>query len=230
MPECYAEGFEGARWLCDPRSWPKPTGGRREGAGGDREVRDGELILTPPAKKDLWRRTYYKPLLIKDDASCLVRPLSGKTTVETCFTVFPKRQFDQGGIVVRLSSELWLKAGIEVVDGVPRIGAVCTNVVSDWSTTPWPSTSAALRVHVLEPDLVIEAAPCKDGKRTGDWAFLRICRLSHGDSQPWRDAVAGVYGACPEEQMGGKVVFHSLSYFRGSEFEHNADGNHEAKL
>eukprot|EP00756_Hemistasia_phaeocysticola_P064938 Hpha_TRINITY_DN8169_c0_g1::TRINITY_DN8169_c0_g1_i1::g.171911::m.171911/K09702/K09702; uncharacterized protein len=221
------------KWLHEPGTW-KPVAGKKEGTGGGWSVEGEELVLKPDAKKDLWRHTYYSPPLVKDDApSLLMKVGSGKCTVETAFTVHNQSQFDQGGVVVRLGPEHWIKTGIEVVDGVPRIGAVCTNVYADWSTSPWPSHSAALRVHILPPAVVVEAAPWKEGKRCGEWTFLRICRIGHGAPLgAWEGARAGVYGACPEDQRGCKIVFHNLSITRGSDFSHNADGNQEmpAKL
>ena len=67
--------------------------------------------------------------------------------VETSFTLDPRRQFDQAGLVVRLDSEHWVKTGIEVVDGVPRLSCVVCNVYADWSTQVWAEPALRLRVH-----------------------------------------------------------------------------------
>jgi len=64
-------------------------------------------------------------------------------TIETAMTLNPKKQFDQGGIAVRIDSEHWIKAGIEFVDGSPRLSCVVTNVFSDWSTQHWRGSPSA---------------------------------------------------------------------------------------
>ena len=108
-------------WFCEPAGWgagDAEDDEGREGSGGGWAVSvDGkELTLRPPAKKDYWRRTYYSPLLIKDDGPCLFAtvPRGEACTAEVSFSLTPRRQFDQAGIMVRLDSEHWLKTGIEV--------------------------------------------------------------------------------------------------------------------
>jgi regulation of enolase protein 1 (concanavalin A-like superfamily) len=41
------------------------------------------------------------------------------------------------------------QAGIEYCDGAARLSVVVTNIFSDWSTQPWPSTAARLRLHKI---------------------------------------------------------------------------------
>ena len=98
---------------------------------------DGQkLSLRPDGKRDFWRNTFYKPLLVKDDGPCFLRkvPANMELTMEVFFTITPFRQFDQAGLMVRFDEEHWLKTGIEVVDGIPRLSCVVTNKYSDWST------------------------------------------------------------------------------------------------
>ena len=66
--------------------------------------------------------------------------------MEVTFELTPVRQFDQGGLFVRFDKEHWIKAGIEVVDGTPRLSCVVTNGHSDWSTQPRPQPAATIRV------------------------------------------------------------------------------------
>ena len=80
-------------WLCDPRGWA-PAENEREGQGGDWRVEEGKLVISAPAKKDYWRKTYYSPVLVKDDGPCLVATLPAErcVTVSASFTLQPKRQ------------------------------------------------------------------------------------------------------------------------------------------
>ena len=255
--EIIKSGFSGIGsdlvWYCDPSKWPK-TDDAREGQGGSWSVNDkGELVVAPPAKKDFWRRTYYRPMLIKDDGPCLfhILPLGAVATIGTSFTLDPKKQFDQAGLCVRLDSEHWIKTGIEVVDGAPRLSVVVTNGYSDWSTQPWPEPRLKVRIHTFgNGSYVIEGAPLSEsgnaaGSTDAPWSFIRICQLSRGsgvgddalaqypnvssafagDSAPEGSAWVGVFSCCPEDQEGCTATFHSFTVSEGSDFDHNADGN-----
>ena len=48
------------------------------------------------------------------------------------------QQFDQAGLMLRADAETWVKAGVEVSDGVSQVGAVVTLGRSDWSVAPVP--------------------------------------------------------------------------------------------
>ena len=183
-----------------------------------------KLYLAPPAKRDFWRKTYYEPLLVKDDAPFLFQAIDvtdspptpgggGKSqgtslppfTIETSFTIHnSKSQFDQAGVMVRIDHEHWIKAGIEMVDNVPRLSCVVTNGFSDWSTQVWDKQQPGklmpeirIRVHVLPQhggSVVVEAAEKQPpstttsttnttSKSTSEdddksWSFIRIAHLN----------------------------------------------------
>jgi regulation of enolase protein 1 (concanavalin A-like superfamily) len=176
------------QWYCAPDSWGNAGSGTdTTGSKTRRKVADGrwhvtdlpssssfsgdvassrtrtttQLTIYPPAKKDFWRKTYYKPMLVKDDGPFLFYALpmtrsnkadavennssssSGEEeycyyTIETSFRLTAVCQFDQAGLMIRLDARHWLKTGIEVVDGKARLSCVVTNIYSDWSTQPWP--------------------------------------------------------------------------------------------
>lgn len=230
-------------WYCDPKSWDTKDD-EREGHGGSWSLQEDKLVLSPPAKKDFWRKTYYKPVLIKDDGPCLFATLPSNEcfTVETSFVLDPKRQFDQAGICIRLDHQHWLKTGIEVVDGKPRLSCVVTNGYSDWSTQNWSESKLRIRVTIKgDSSFVVEASPF-DGN---DFSFIRIAHLDlghgqtndrfknadetafQGPSPPHGSLWAGVFGCCPEDNQGCMITFHDLKISRGTSFEHTADGNAE---
>lgn len=243
------------QWYCAPDSWPNDESGQREGRDGSWHVvvdRD-TLVVAPPAKKDFWRKTYYSPTLVKDDGPCLFATVPDNQTVmaETMFTIASTstkglRQFDQAGICVRFDSEHWLKTGIEIVDGIPRLSCVCTNSYSDWSTQKYwkpTATDVRIRVHVLQSSaarsIVVEAWE----EAASEWQFIRICHLSvqaivhpdplvnegawSGRAAPPGNVYVGIFAACPEDQTGAIVTFHEFTIVEGSTFQHDADGNHE---
>ena len=84
-------------WFNEPSKWETNFESEvdTEGYGGSFEIlEDGqELVLRPPAKKDFWRKTYYTPMLIKNDGSCFLRsvPANLELTMEVFFTLRPSR-------------------------------------------------------------------------------------------------------------------------------------------
>lgn len=235
------------RWYCAPGSWndddekTSKNGWYKVSSTCDDQI-ISKLELAPPAKRDFWRKTYYQPLLIKDDGPFLYRNISDSelpVTIETSFTISAKSQFDQAGIMIRLDYEHWLKTGIEVVDGIPRLSCVVTNGFSDWSTQKVTKAEMNIRVHVLPQQggsLVVEAAPL-DSK---EWDFIRIAHLNRnmnhnmlndapevkdayrGPDAPADSIMIGIFGACPVDQAGMVVEFHDLSITKGSAFVHDA--------
>lgn len=233
----------GLKWYCAPDSWEKTSqDDSPEGEGGWWKIEDSKLLLAPPAKKDFWRKTYYQPLMVKDDASFLyatVPKAAMPVTIRTSFSLTPKAQFDQAGIIIRIDKEHWIKTGIEVVDGQPRLSCVVTNGFSDWSTQNWSTPALKIRVHLLPQQggsFVVEAAPAG----TDNWAFIRIAHMNadynhdfldddptvhgaySGESAPPGTFMVGVFAACPVDQAGMIVTFDELSISPGSEFVHDA--------
>jgi regulation of enolase protein 1 (concanavalin A-like superfamily) len=141
------------------------------------------------------RTTIYNPVLIKDDAPFLYYSLQNNQdyTIEAHFTLNAASQFDQAGVLIRASAQHWVKAGIEVVDNIPRLSCVVTNGYSDWSTQPWASGTllavgesddayqpnvlvvpeCRIRVHCLKSDSVVVEAWIGE-----KWEFVRIAHLS----------------------------------------------------
>ena len=92
------DGFsENMFWFNEPGKWPVPIDAscEVEGYGGGWDVlEDGKrLQLRPDSKKDFWRKTYYKPLLVKDDGPCYMRtvPADMVLTMEVHLTLRPFR-------------------------------------------------------------------------------------------------------------------------------------------
>ncbi|GAX21483.1 hypothetical protein FisN_10Hh063 [Fistulifera solaris] len=217
-------------WRCAPDSWSPTTD--REGCDGSWRVEDNKLIIYPAAKKDYWRKTYYEPVLLKDDGAVLEYAglnADQHYTVEAKFDLVAAAQFDQAGIFIRCDPEHWIKTGIEVVDGTPRLSCVVTNEFSDWSTQHWESfrhltpdtilvQDVEMRVHCRGTSFVVEA------KMGIKFDFIRIANLRVSADK----FAAGVFACCPEDQKGGFATFHEFRVVEGSVMDHNADGNHEA--
>jgi len=189
------------------------------------EPTTGAITITPTPNLDYWSKTFYSPLLVKHDAQTLLTPVAAdvEATLTTAFTLKPRAQFDQAGIMILVDESTWVKAGIEYTDGVPRLSCVVTNDgFSDWSTQAWPdwnvadeSTSIRVRVSKLLPGtaqgpaMVFEAAPWVMGataESTAKWVQIRIASLRSGD-QPWR---VGLFAISPIKAANASARFHHI--------------------
>jgi regulation of enolase protein 1 (concanavalin A-like superfamily) len=254
VPTCGFDDIEKGilKWYCPPPQSTKQNIDKNgwwkvvESSSTDKENNSNNvLLLAPPAKRDFWRKTYYEPLLVKDDGPFVYRTITKDELpimVQTTFEISnPKSQFDQGGIIVRLDHEHWIKTGIEVVDNIPRLSCVVTNGFSDWSTqTLSGPPSIKIRVHILPQNggsVVVESAPI-GGE---EWSFIRIAHLNkdmnhnllndtsevknayQGEDAPNDSIMCGLFGACPVDQEGMVVKFYDFSITQGSTFVHDAD-------
>lgn len=103
-------------------------------------VPEGDHLLVEAVEgSDAWRVTSYG--FVHDSEHALVAPLPPDAAVEVTFVAAFAEQFDQAGVFLRASDEVWVKAGVEYADGVPQVGAVVTTPVSDWSVAPVPDWS-----------------------------------------------------------------------------------------
>ncbi|MBF4607767.1 DUF1349 domain-containing protein [Curtobacterium sp. VKM Ac-1393] len=100
-------------------------------------VHDGGVLrVTAVEGSDAWRTTSYG--FVHDSEHALVQPLDGSFSVEASFVLDYTEQFDQAGVFLRVDERNWIKAGVEVSDGTPQLGAVVTRGFSDWSVAPVP--------------------------------------------------------------------------------------------
>jgi regulation of enolase protein 1 (concanavalin A-like superfamily) len=189
-------------WADDRLVWLYPDSRGTDGATVENSA--DALTIRPLSKTDMWMRTYYSPTLIKCNAPMLGArlPTTGWATAETKFDISPAHQFDQGGLCAYIDDENWLKAGIEVVDGQPRVSVVVTNRgFSDWSTRSYPDLELSMRLHQRDHSFVVEvqhgkeedeaAAEGQKEKETGTekesggcWEFIRIAHLSPPPPSP----------------------------------------------
>ena len=146
----------------DARSWDDGTWTTPPAA----VVHDGSgLLVTAREASDFWRTTSYG--FVHDDGHGLLAPFPDGTAVEVSFVAGFEEQFDQAGVLVHADAEHWVKAGVEYADGAAQLGAVVTDVVSDWSTgqVDWVGRVVTVRAS-----------------RDGDALTVR----ARVDDEPWR--------------------------------------------
>ncbi|KXJ22747.1 Regulation of enolase protein 1 [Exaiptasia diaphana] len=174
------------------------------------------LRVVPRAKTDFWRRTYYKPEIVKDNGHLLHLIVKQDICIiETSFDLTAVNQFDQAGLMIRLGNEKWMKTGLEFVDGRYKLSCVVTNKWSDWSTQDWHESKLSLKIHKIFDDYVIEYKP----KSAGDdqWKFMRITHIE-STGHPIQ---IGLYCCAPTTE-GMNVVFDKFSIT-------SSDGNYPHK-
>jgi len=198
----------------------------------DYTIQADGITIIPRAGLDYWSKTFYDPLLVKNDAQTLLTTVEVETevTLETTFTLAPRAQFDQAGIMILVDSDTWVKAGIEYTDGSPRLSCVVTNDgFSDWSTQVWDdwdqlanTTSIRIRVTKLLPGktqgpaLVFEASRLSLPEK---WIQVRIASLRSGDL-PWR---MGIFSMSPIEAANSFVRFHNIRLGPKRELVHGSN-------
>jgi uncharacterized protein len=178
------------RWLNEPARWA---------AGAD------GLTVATAAGTDFWQGTHYGFRV--DNGHALLADAGGDFVLETEVRGEPLHQYDQAGLMVRLSEQDWLKASVEFEPGEPsRLGCVVTNHGwSDWSTQdidPGAGRRVAFRVARRGADYLVEAALRPDGA----WSQIRLARLQADKGE---GIAAGLY-ACSPKQAGFTATFRSL--------------------
>ena len=161
--------------------------------------RDGALHVTAVEGSDAWRLTSYG--FVHESEHALVTPFADRTAVEVEFTAAFSEQFDQAGLFVRVSSERWVKAGVEFADGRPQVGAVVTDGMSDWSLAPvpdWIGRRVLVRVSRDGDALTIRA-----GADGGPLQLVRVVPFA-----PGLVAEAGPF-VCAPTRAGLEVPLHA---------------------
>ncbi len=166
------------------------------------ESQDGALLVTAVEGSDAWRHTSYG--FVHDTEHALLAPFAHGTAMEVDFTADFSGQFDQAGIFVRIDVQNWVKAGVELSDGVPQVGAVVTRGKSDWSVAPvpeWLGRRVTVRVSWSDDALTVRA-----GSEQEELRLVRVLPL-----EPEVRAFAGPL-VCAPTRPGLTVPFHGWRY------------------
>ena len=130
------------------------------------------LAVEAAAESDWWRTTAYG--FIHDDGHALVKEFPNESAVEVSFILDYIEQFDQAGIFIMSDSKNWIKAGVEYCDGFPQVGAVVTQINSDWSVAPvpeWMNKEVTIRVSRSGDAVTVRAGI------NGDLRLVRVAPL-----------------------------------------------------
>ncbi len=161
------------------------------------EPEGGELAVTTRDRSDFWRTIHYG--FVRDSGHALLTELPVDSAVEVTFRAQLDELYDQAGVMVRVDEQNWIKAGVELTDGLPHLGAVVTRGRSDWSLAPvpgWAGRSITVRASRGADAVTIRA--CCDG---GPWRLVRLVPMEAEAA-----ASAGPY-CCSPEREGLRVRF-----------------------
>ncbi len=162
---------------------------------------DGKLSIAPQ-KTDFWARTHYD--FIVDNGHCLFFKTNEDFIITTSVSIFPKNQYDQAGLMVRINENFWLKTSVEYEDErLSRLGVVVTNYgFSDWSTQDVSSNikDFIFKVEKAGMDYLVHYR-----SQTEEWSQLRIAHLHKIPDIVY----AGLYACCPVD-IGFRAEFHNL--------------------
>jgi regulation of enolase protein 1 (concanavalin A-like superfamily) len=135
-----------------------------------------DLLVAASEGSDFWRTTSYG--FVHDTGHALLTDFPDGAAAEVTFIADFSAQFDQAGLLIRADEEQWIKAGVELADGVLQLGAVATRGVSDWSVAPvpeWWGQAVVVRASRTGDALTVRA-------RSGDepWRLVRVAPLPLG--------------------------------------------------
>ncbi|MFE8703063.1 DUF1349 domain-containing protein [Cytobacillus sp. FJAT-54145] len=177
------------KWRCEPSNW---------------HVNSSKLILETDEGTDYWQKTHYGFQV--DNGHFLYTETMKNFRMTTMVEAFPKSKYDQAGLMIRFSKDVWVKTSLEYIpNGLSKLGAVVTNRgYSDWSTQYVDCKDIKLyyRISKIEQNCYV------DFSWNGEvWNQIRIAHL---DIQSDSTIKAGVYACSPQGEKQ-KVRFSFLT-------------------
>ncbi len=177
------------RWFCPPAKW---------------SLKDGNLEIIPDSKTDYWQRTHYG--FQNDNGHFLYAEVRTDFVLSTKVRFSPQNQYDQAGLMVRLSPDFWIKTSIEFEAHEPnRLGAVVTrHGYSDWSTQEISKEvrEYQLRIRREGDDYIVDYRQSKQN----NWTQIRMAHLENIHQSAIQ---CGLY-ACSPIEAGFVAHFDTL--------------------
>lgn len=143
-------------------------------------VEGDDLVVGAAEGSDYWRTTHYG--FVHDDGHGLLAEWPTDAAFEVTFDASALTAlYDQAGILLFAGDEQWVKAGLEVSDGVLHLGAVVTNGVSDWSMAPVPEWAGQLvTIRASRGGVAGDAVTLRARTETSGWRTLRVAPFTAG--------------------------------------------------
>ncbi|GAB4547995.1 MAG: DUF1349 domain-containing protein [Anaerolineae bacterium] len=134
-------------WYNEPKNW------HQEGT---------KLVVNAEGKTDFWRVTLHH--FIKDDGHFYYQQVRGDFAATVTIRGEYATLYDQAGLMVRENEHIWLKCGIEYLNGVQQASAVITRDFSDWSIVPLTDNPTVIWMRVVRSGAAVEVYFSRDGE------------------------------------------------------------------
>ncbi len=138
------------------------------------------LVVAAAEGSDFWRTTHYG--FVHDDGHGLLGEWPADAAVEVTFDSSSLTAlYDQAGVLLFAGPEQWVKAGLELSDGVLHLGAVVTNGVSDWSLAPVPEWAGQrVTIRASRGGVAGDAITLRARTETSGWRTIRVAPFTAG--------------------------------------------------
>ncbi|UNL86900.1 DUF1349 domain-containing protein [Priestia koreensis] len=167
-------------WRCEPKKWFL-------------DKKSSQLVLETDQETDYWQKTHYD--FQADNGHFLYMETDKNFRITTRVETFPKSKYDQAGLMIRFSEDIWVKTSLEYIpDGLSKLGAVVTNRgYSDWSTqyVDYETVHLYYRISKIGQNCYVDFS--LDGEV---WNQIRIAHLDVPEKNS--TFLAGVYACSPQ--------------------------------
>ena len=155
------------------------------------------LVVEAVEGSDYWEKTLYG--FQHDSGHALLALWDERDAIEVSFELRGFTElYDQAGLMLWHGPRHWIKAGVELIDGVPHLGAVVTSEFSDWSCAPVPEwADGIVTIRASRSGDAVMLRACVNG---GAWRMLRVAPFRYVGAQ------AGPY-SCAPKRAGFEVTF-----------------------
>lgn len=178
-------GFDDGIWLNEPADW---------------RIDSDHLHVVTDKSTDFWRETHYG--FTRDTGHFYSVKTPGAFTAQLRIRARYEQLYDQAELMVRVSATEWIKAGIELSDGLPMVSSVLTSNQSDWSTAPYGDDASDFWLRATVKEGVLRLQVSADGMH---WPLMRLCPFP----------VASSYSVgpmcCTPERAGLNVEFSDFT-------------------
>ncbi|MGG3927130.1 DUF1349 domain-containing protein [Metabacillus fastidiosus] len=166
------------KWFSPPKEWKI-------------NCESSSLTMRTDRHTDFWQKTHYG--FRTDNGHFLYCEVKGDFRLTAKVEFKPKNRYDQAGIMVRFSSDTWIKTSIEYIpDGYSKLGAVVTNQgYSDWSSQEFLEDQHSLFYRITRKGnnyYVDYSLNCIY------WTQIRMTRLF----EETKDIKVGIYACSPQ--------------------------------
>ena len=179
---------EKLKWYHEPSDW---------------SIENHHLVISPQARTDFWQRTHYG--FEVDNGHFLFVNVEGDFIMEASMSSKFQHQYDQAGLMVRVSDQCWMKSSLEFESEEPnKLGVVVTNHgYSDWSSQDVSDELAAYKMRVTRKNSDYKVEYYNESAEM--WVQIRLFHLFDQSV-----VKAGIY-CCSPKEAGFKVRFECLS-------------------